>query len=280
MQLLKRIFISFLLLQALFIQNSMCRAKQQEITMLFGHRYPPFYSVGTPKNASTLHGIFIEFLEEFQKAYPQYKIKYKCLPRARIKKNLAAGKADALALTNRMFENEAVNSKALYSIPLWTVTDHLVVLTDSNLEYSSPEDLKGKTLAVIHGNGYGLLDEHFKNGTINKVAVYKTKQQFGMLLKGRVDGAVCNYFTFPCLANRCSYDQKKFRLSKKPLYDFTLNILLLDHHKDLHSDLNEFIRSYDLPNPREVIKSHPEHYTPLWNQETCQSLADKQNNTE
>lgn len=232
---------------------SMAHAEGNNILMLFGYRYPPFYSVGKTNNSGSLHGEFITFLTEFKKAYPQYNIRYKCIPRGRVKILLSSGRADASSLTSPAFESDKLNKKVIYSNTLWKVSDNLVVVKDSKLKFNNINDLKGKSIAVIHGNGYGPLDKYFENGTIHKVSVYKTKQQLDMLVKGRVDAAICNYLAFPCHLKRCSFEEKRFRLIEKPLYTFPLKILAFKKHVQFINDINNFITSYNFPSVKDML---------------------------
>lgn len=252
MHLIKKLSISTLTILFTLTFFTISNAEDKNITMLFGYRYPPFYSVGKNGNVSTIHGPFIDFLNQFKKNYPEYKIKYRSLPRARIKILMEADLADAQALTNEMFESPDLNKKVKYSKRLWTISDNLVVLNDSHLKFKTIEDLRGKKIVVLHGNGYGPLDNYFENGSINKVAVYKTKQELDMLLKKRVDAAICSHAAFPEHIERCNYEKNNFKMINKPLYNFDLNIMVSDRHPSFLRDLNEFIAKYKFPSIEEM----------------------------
>ena len=221
---------------------------REKITILFGHRFPPFYSIITKSETHPrFKGIFIDILEKFAKSHPQYEIEYKCLPRERINKVLTEGKADCFALSDPMFLTEEIQNKYVHSVPLWKLSDHLLVRVDSDITESDIEKLCGKKLAVLHGNSYGPLDIYFSKGIIHKQAVYRTSQFFKLLIAGRVDGAICNKRTLPTLIGRTKYSRDDFRLIEKPLYEYYLHLLVKRDKRDFLDDFNAFIVKNKIP---------------------------------
>ncbi|WP_291328441.1 ABC transporter substrate-binding protein [Desulfovibrio sp. UCD-KL4C] len=215
---------------------------KEKITILFGHRFPPFYSITSKSETHPrFKGLFIDILEKFAKSHPQYEIEYKCLPRERINKVLTEEKADCFALSNPMFLSKEIQNKYVHSAPLWKISDHLLVKVNSNIKESNIEKLSGKKLAVLHGNSYGPLDVYFSKGIIRKQAVYRTSQFFKLLVAGRVDGAICNKRTLPTLMGRTKYSKKDFRLIEKPLYEYYLHLLIKRDKLDFLADFNAFI---------------------------------------
>lgn len=221
---------------------------KEKITILFGHRFPPFYSI---INKSEIHpqfkGLFIDILEKFAKSHPQYEIEYKCLPRERINKVLTEEKADCFALSDPMFLSKEIQSKFVHSVPLWKLSDHLLVRVNSDITESNIEKLSGKKIAVLHGNSYGPLDEYFSKGIIHKQAVYRTSQFFKLLMAGRVDGAICNKKTLPALISRSKYSKDAFRLIENPLYEYNLHLLITRNKLDFLADFNAFIIENKIP---------------------------------
>ncbi len=220
----------------------------EHIKILFGYRFPPFYTVTTRKNPSaSLSGIFIDILEKFKKSHPQYSLEYKCLPRARISKVLREGGADAFALTAPMFTETEIKARFLASAPLWTIEDHLLVRRNSTIDSTDINKLIGKKIAVLHGNGHGPLDEYFENGMIKKHAVYSTNQILELVHKGRVDAAICNKTTLPALVKRAKLSMNDFTLIESPLYTFDLHMLVKRTKSDFLNDFNDFIKNESLP---------------------------------
>ena len=223
-------------------------AEQEHIKILFGYKFPPFYTVTSKKSPSkSLRGIFIELLEKFTKNHPEYVIQYKCMPRARISKVLAKGEGDAFALSSPMFFNSKITGKYTSSSPLWEVGDHLLVRKDSPISDSCLNSLIGKKIAVLHGNGYGPLDEYFSSGLIKKHAVYGTAQQLMLVLKGRVDAAICNKSTLPDLIKNSKLSMDDFKIFESPLYTFKLHLLIKNSKKKFIKDFNEFVEKEQLP---------------------------------
>lgn len=223
-------------------------SQQISIKILFGYRFPPFYTVTSKKSpSSSLQGAFIDILEKFKKSYPQYTLKYKCLPRARISKVLIEGGADAFALSNPMFIPPELNGRYTASIPLWNIGDHLLVRAGSPIDSSDLDSLIGKRIAVLHGNGYGPLDEYFESGIIRKHSVYSTTQILELVLKGRVDGAVCNKTTLPALMKRAGLSMDDFTVIESPLYTFNLHLLVKRDQMDFLNDFNKFLKHEKIP---------------------------------
>ena len=224
----------------------------QHIKLLFGYRFPPFYTVTSKKEPSkSMRGIFIDMLEDFQEQHPKYKLEYKCLPRARISKKLLKGEADAYALTDPIFISPRAKSQYGASLPMWTMGDHLLVRTDSPITKTDLRLIFGKTIAVLHGNSYEQLDDYFEQGLINKHAVYSTKQILELLLKNRVDAAICNKSTLPGLVEESHHSMDEFRMLEKPLYTFRLHLLVHHRHSSFLHDFNEFIKNTPLPEIQE-----------------------------
>nr|WP_319764603.1 transporter substrate-binding domain-containing protein [Maridesulfovibrio sp.] len=227
-------------------------ASCQHVKIIFGYKFPPFYIVTSKKEPSkSMHGLFIDMLDKFQAQHPEYDLEYKCLPRARIGKILATGKADAFALSSPMFLCDEINSKYRNSLPLWTVGDYLLVRKNSPLTKSDLLSLTGRTIAVLHGNSYGPLDEYFKKGQLNRHAVYSTSQMLELLLKKRVDAAICNKSTLPGLVKRSGHVMNEFKMLDKPLYTFKLHLMVNREKSGFLHDFNEFIKNTPLPDLQE-----------------------------
>ncbi|MBI9112551.1 ABC transporter substrate-binding protein [Maridesulfovibrio ferrireducens] len=229
--------------------------QKEKIVILFGHRFPPFYSINKSNESSqNLKGLFIDILENFTKSHPQYKLEYKCLPRGRINKVLAAENADAFALTDPMFVSKEINSKFAPSLPLWKIGDHLLVRKNSDIIDNNIEDLRGKRIAVLHGNGYGPLDEYFDKDIIHKHSVYRTSQILELVTKRRVEGAICNEMTLPKLMSRSSHSINSFRIIEKPLYEYNLHLLIKRSKTDFLEDFNIFITKNKIPTIKHTVQ--------------------------
>ncbi|WP_432735081.1 substrate-binding periplasmic protein [Maridesulfovibrio sp. FT414] len=248
----KRIIISsailFLITAGTFGISTAEQPQPERIKILFGYRFPPFYTVTSKRKPSeSLQGVFINILEKFQKSHPEYILEFKCLPRARISKVLKEGRADAFALSSPMFSEQEINERLIPSVPLWTLFDHLLIRKDSTINSGKPEDLLGKKIAVLHGNGYGPFDKYFENGLLEKHAVYSTTQLLEMVHKKRVDGAICNKTTLPELLARAGLPMSEFKTIEEPLYSYNLHLMVNRSRTDFLLDFNEFIKNEHLP---------------------------------
>ena len=190
-------------------------------------------------------------LHDFQEQHPEYKIEYKCVPRARITQLLTSRKADAFALTSPIFMDTTTKAQYISSLPMWTMSDHLLVRKDSNIVGIDLDEMIGKTITVLHGNSYNQLDEYFEKGFIKKHAVYSTKLMLNLLHKFRVDAAVCNKQTLPELIKETQFSMNDFRIIEEPLYSYRLHLLVNRDNAIFLRDFNEFIKSNPLPEIQE-----------------------------
>ncbi|TIH13239.1 hypothetical protein D0S45_15740 [Marinifilum sp. JC120] len=247
---LKTIFKTITPIIAILLVASMVHAhqkRQQVIKIVCGYKFPPFYTVTSKKEPSkNLSGTFIDLMHRFQENYPQYKIEYKCMPRARIGKQLTRGKADAFALTSPMFLPPEVKNKYTSSMPMWTISDHLLVLKDSPIKQVDFDNMTGATIAVLHGNDHGPLNQYFEKGLLKRHPVYATRQILDLVSKKRVDAAICNKMTLPGLIKDTQHTMEHFKILEEPLYSFRLHLIIHRKYADFLSDFNEFTKKSPL----------------------------------
>ncbi|RED54197.1 substrate-binding periplasmic protein [Aestuariispira insulae] len=78
----------------------------------------------------------------------------------------------------------------LWTVPIITVADHIIIRKDNPIAISRVEDLHGKSLAAMIGYSYPSFDTGFANGII----IRRNTQNFSSLLKmvmlERTDGAI------------------------------------------------------------------------------------------
>nr|WP_239057251.1 transporter substrate-binding domain-containing protein [Desulfovibrio sp. JC010] len=228
------------------------QTSSRHIKIVFGYKFPPFYTVTSKKEPSkSLRGLFIDMMDDFNEQYPEYEFEYKCLPRARISKLLSSGKADAFALTDPIFISSDAKSQYSASLPMWTIGDHLLVRRDSPITKTDLNYLYGRTITVLHGNSFGPLDTYFEKGLINKHPVYSTKQMLTLLLKKRVDAAICNKTTLPGLVKQSGHSMDDFKILETPLYTFRLHLLVNRKKSTFLHDFNEFLKNNPLPELQE-----------------------------
>lgn len=161
-------------------------------------------------------------------------------------KSAEGGGADAFALSSPIFTDAEIKARFAISVPLWTIGDHLLVRKGSPIKHSKLNDLIGKKIAVLHGNGYGPLDKYFEAGTIKKHSVYSTSQILRLVLNNRVDGAICNKTTLPSLIKAANLSMHEFTLIESPLYTYKLHLLVKRQKALFLHDFNEFIKKEDL----------------------------------
>lgn len=214
------------------------------IVMVFGGGYPPFYSytLDDAGDTSQMQGAFIDFLAAFERDHPQYVIEKVHLPRLRMDQWLRDGRADAFSLNSPLFTPEEDKELVDFSLPIWTSSDHLIVLSSSSLESAELSGLKGKCIGLVYGNGYGPLDAFVSSGEIGEYRAYNGNQLSKMLLAGRVDGYVGNRHVEPVIWRGNDYDADLFRMLMPPLYEFDLSVVVRKNNKQFLRDMNAFIK--------------------------------------
>ncbi|WP_147822438.1 substrate-binding periplasmic protein [Salidesulfovibrio onnuriiensis] len=219
-------------------------AAAREIVMVFGAGYPPFYmdgkTDGTDNNLES--GMFIDFLQKFEREHPQYSIRKIRLPRARMDQWMCEGRAHAFSLNSSLFVSPGHGDRYVFSEVIWRTGDHLAVRARSKLKYSRPEDLAGTRLGVVFGNGYGPLDPLIASGHIRAQKVYRQSLLALMLEDGRIDAYPANRHVDPYLWKQEGFAPGTFRLLDKPLYEFDLGVQVCKGSEDFLNDLNAFIR--------------------------------------
>lgn len=214
--------------------------KAQSINMGLCPYYPPFYRM---QPDGTWHGLFSQFLDAFQQAHPQYRINRVDMPRKRMDHALLQGKLDAFALNSPMFVPMRDREHYSFSRPLWRSCDYVAVRANDPFRYSGLESLEGRTLGLIHGNGYGPLDSMLANGKIKEERVRGGPRLVKMLLAGHVDVAVINEHSETTAMERMRIAPDTIRILEPPVYCFDLCVQVRNEHGQFLADLNAFIQA-------------------------------------
>lgn len=105
----------------------------------------------------------------------------------------------------------------LWSEPFMQHEGVLLYPADSNLEYTTPEALYGKTLVGIEGFIYPGLEAHFDQGKINRINVTSPFAMLDILKLRRADAAIVNKDeTLWLFKNRPELEPERFRLELTP----------------------------------------------------------------
>jgi len=202
--------------------------------MIFDKHYEPFYLEDLKK------GMYIDFLERFENAYPEFKIIKRTLPRKRLDIWMKTGEAHAFSLNSPMF---AKSDDYLFTDPIWTTGDYVVSLKNDMVAYKKPEDLFEVTAGIIDGNGYGLLDAHIQSGKIRTQAVPDYDSLYLILMNKRVPCILANKHMTLYGMKKMGIDCSKFMLSKIPIYEFTLAPMVQKSCTNFVAKMNAFIKA-------------------------------------
>lgn len=146
--------------------------------------FPPYmiYDPDAGIRQGILYDILVRLVEPLG-----YRVVTDAIPRKRVAQMMQLGTLD---VSERAKEWEEDPGQYLWSDPVIEVENRVVSLAKAPLEFRSPRDLAGKTLATILGYTYPELDEVFQSGLVHRVDVLNPEAQLRMVLSGRADGAV------------------------------------------------------------------------------------------
>ncbi|THB81463.1 MAG: hypothetical protein D3926_01875 [Desulfobacteraceae bacterium] len=209
----------------------------EEIVMVFGGGYPPFY---TP-DLNT--GMYIDFLKRFEERHPAFSIQKVQLPRVRMDAWMKTGKAHAFSLNSIMFIPEPLRDNFCFSDPIWETTDHVIMRKGDTFCFQNPEDLFGRQVGVILGNGYGQYDPLMASGKITAFRVASTPQLYQMLLTRRIDACFGNIHADPPTMEANHFALDRFVFSRHPLLSFELVCQIQNTHAHFQKTLNRFIQT-------------------------------------
>ncbi len=199
--------------------------------------YAPFYIV---ESGEPVRGMYIDLMDAFSNEYPQYSFEYRPLSRLRMDAQMESGECDLFSLNNPMFMGDSA-SNFNFTDTIWETGDYLMMRANDTFEFNSIEDLFGKHLALIHGNGYGDLDPHLEAGRIEQSRVNRPQQAHRMLMSGRVDATVANIHVDPYLMAVEGIDPSQFVFSDRGLFEFALQTVVQKEHTEFLEDFNTFL---------------------------------------
>ncbi|MGE4505351.1 MAG: substrate-binding periplasmic protein, partial [Desulfovibrionaceae bacterium] len=173
--------------------------------------------------------------------YPEFPVVRRVLSRKRIDMLLEAGEVQAFALNNAKFVAPELRSDCLFTTPLWTTSDHLLVRRARAGEITGPEDLHGRTVGTIRGYGYGEFESVLARTDVQRVEANDQASNLRMLAAGRVDAVIISRHTTPgCLA-RAGLDEWDFVLLEPPVVNVPLSVQVLAERRDFYEALESFV---------------------------------------
>jgi ABC-type amino acid transport substrate-binding protein len=214
--------------------------RTEELTIVWAD-YPPFAKgVRSDGKTQVKEGMLVDFLKAFSRQHPQYAFNNICVPRKRMDAMMLSGQAQAFFLNNPLFVRTHQEA-FLWSDPIWRTEDKIVMLREKAFPFERPEDLYGKTIGRLFGNGYGEYDRLFEEGRIKAADAKTPKALFQMALVGRIDGFIGNAHTVPFQMKRAKLDPSRFVFSSKPILAFDLRMQIGRDHPEFRAQLNQFI---------------------------------------
>ncbi|BCS89349.1 substrate-binding periplasmic protein [Pseudodesulfovibrio sediminis] len=136
------------------------------------------------------------------------------LPDKRTWELLGTGEVNALAMAKEWTANP---DQFLWSEPFMLNEDVLLYLADSDLQYTAPQSLFGKSVAAITGFVYPALEPYFATGQITRVDTNSPYTMLELLSRHRVDAAMVNRAeTQWFLRNHPNLEPERFRMDQTP----------------------------------------------------------------
>ncbi len=203
--------------------------------VFFEEGYPPFYMAGLQE------GMMIDLLNAFDQQSAAFTLVYTGLSRKRIDLAMMEGTAQASGLTNPMFVGADNVDKFLFTIPIWTSGNYIMMKKSYQFAYTKAEDLFGKKLGVIFGNRNGALDPHIENGKIIAVPVRTNELLYKNLAMDRVDAIIANKHVALYEMKNAGLDAAQFVFADAPLFEFDLMMQVRKTEQAFVEQLNAFI---------------------------------------
>ena len=214
--------------------------KPECLTIVAGD-YPPFFcDVVLDGTTPVAKGMFVDFMHEFSKEYPQYTFNIVAVPRKRMDAMMLDGEAQVFSLNNPMFVTSSRGSY-IWSEPIWHTVDTLFSIHGNNFVFTKPEDLFGKTIGKLAGNGYGKYDRYFASGRIKAQEANSYTALINMAMSGRIDAFFGNVQSMPYLIEQAGFFPSQFDISPTPIVEFDLQMQFNRRCKGLRDNINKFI---------------------------------------
>lgn len=203
--------------------------------------YPPFLFVDERADGIQYSGIIVDLLGAFENVYPDFDHSYKSMPRKRVNSLIKRGEFTDLMFRSREFVSPSTMEHYRLTHTLIESKDVVVTRRNDEFEYSKPEDLHGKSVAIIRGYSYLGFDELFEKGKISSTTVDLHVQAIGMLEKKRVDAYFGNMIVTPFYLKGMGIDKDRFAFSETALSELNFVFMIHRDKTKLFNALNQFI---------------------------------------
>lgn len=201
--------VGILLSLVLLAPNAL--AEDKKLIMFIPDTDWPPYLIDDPQYPGG--GVLVEILTTIAKPLG-YTVETKRLPNKRGWVQLDNGEVHVHAKAKEWVSNP---EDYLWTAPFMTNEDVLIYQADSTLNYTSPEQLYGKSVAAIDGFVYPALESHFGPGKIKRRGVASPFAMLELLSRGRVDAALVNKSETQWLfRSRPDLKPEQFRMDDKP----------------------------------------------------------------
>lgn len=191
--------------------------------------YPPYVIVTDNDHSGIIWDVVSRIADRLDFTLVAEKI-----PRKRVDQMLLRGFIDA---TPRAIEWTDTPEDFLFSDPIVRVQECIIVPADSPLNYTGPDDLRGKTVVTHLGYNYPTLEPLLANGELQRFDVSQDKDMFDYLIHGeRFDAAIADRLVGQWVI-RQEQLQGKVRFSEHSLTDFGFRLMF---RPDWHSFVERF----------------------------------------
>jgi len=188
-----------------------------------------------------LEGIAVEIVMELAKR-TGHTIHVELYPAKRLNQLFDENKLDMNFADSLLWNPKTRESNHVFTIHYMTVKEYLYFHKDHYTRNATIADLKGKTVGIVLGYYYPMLEQEFKSGEITKREIPHELGLLKNLWKKRVDVAVFDNILFSYLITEMGYSSKAFRrgllLGSAPL-GIKMRIEKREFLKGLNRDLIE-----------------------------------------
>lgn len=191
--------------------------------------YPPYLIVNDQEPSGIMWDVVSTIAQRLD-----YRVVAEKIPRKRVDEMLMEGYIDGTPRAREWVEKP---DRFLFTDPVVDIEEVFFMPRDSSFAYTSPADLRSKTIVTHLGYKYPALEPYFEDGSIRRFDVSRDRDMFTFVLHGeRFDAAVADRLVGKWILRNEGL-QKHFRITEDGISHYGFRLML---RKDWQSFANQF----------------------------------------
>lgn len=217
--------------------------------------WPPYAYYTEDKKAA---GIAVEVLNEISNK-TGHTFRIRLYPAKRLNMMFKENLLDINFADSPLWNVEMSNPDYVFSISYINIKEYVYFPSRFKPVKPNIEGLSGKTVGIILGYYYPMLEHEFRGGSIHKIEFTDEIELLDNLKKQKIDAAIFDDILFNYLTDKKGYRASDFKrsiqLSNAPL-GMKLRIEKKSYLKELNNELERLIKSGKL---KSIIKKYSAH---------------------